>query len=81
MIDIKCIKGDACLSMDAFETKFCGTSTVLGTAVVEGIVARTIELCVERGINPPVFVSSNLDQGDKINEALIKKYSPLISCL
>jgi len=81
VIDLKCIKGDASLSIDGLEPKFCGTSTVLGTAVMEGIVARTVELCVEKGVNPPIYVSSNLDKGDKINERLIEKYSPLISCL
>jgi uncharacterized phosphosugar-binding protein len=81
VIDLKCIKGDACLSIEGFEPMFCGTSTVLGTAVMESIVARTVELCIERGVKPPVYVSSNLDQGDKINEEYIKKYSPIISCL
>ncbi len=81
VIDIKCIEGDAALSIDGLEPKFCGTSTVLGTAVMESIMARTVELCVENGVNPPIYVSSNLDIGDKINEKWIEKYGPLISCL
>lgn len=81
VIDIKCVAGDACLSMEGMEAKFCGTSTVLGMAVMESIVARTVEMCVEAGTVPPVYVSSNLDKGDQINEAYIRQYSPLISCL
>jgi uncharacterized phosphosugar-binding protein len=81
IIDIKCVEGDACLSIEGMEPKFCGTSTVLGMAAAESIVARTVELCVEDGIIPPVYVSSNLDRGDKINEEYIKNYNNIISCL
>lgn len=81
VIDIKCVEGDACLSMEGVEPKFCGTSTVLGTSVMESIVARTVELCVEAGTVPPLYVSSNLDKGDKINEEHIKNYNALITCL
>lgn len=81
VIDIKCIEGDACMSIEGMDTKFCGTSTVLGTSVMESIIARTVEICVEQGTIPPVYVSSNLDKGDKINAEYIKKYSDLIDCL
>lgn len=81
VIDIKCVAGDACLSMEGMDAKFCGTSTVLGTSVMESIIARTIEICVEHGTVPPVYVSSNLDRGDSINAEYIKKYRDLIDCL
>lgn len=81
VIDIKCVLGDACLSIEGMEASFCGTSTVLGMFVMESIVARTVELCSERGVVPPVYVSSNLDKGDAINDAYIKQYGKLIECL
>lgn len=81
VIDIKCDLGDAALSLNGVDAKFCGTSTVLGMTVMESIIARTVELCVDRGYVPPIYVSSNLDKGDKINAEYIKKYSSLISCL
>ncbi|MEG0959404.1 MAG: SIS domain-containing protein [Erysipelotrichaceae bacterium] len=81
VIDIKCVEGDACLSMEGIEPKFCGTSTVLGMAVMESIIARTIEVCKENGYVPPIYVSSNLDRGDDINAQHIKKYNKLIGCL
>lgn len=81
VIDIKCISGDACLSIDGMDHKFCGTSTVLGMAVMEAIVAQTIENCVKSGYIPPVYVSSNLDEGDAINNEHIKKYKDKIGCL
>jgi len=81
VIDIKCVSGDAALSIEGMEPSFCGTSTVLGVAVMEAIVAQTVENCVKDGYVPPVYVSSNLDKGDKINAEYIEKYSSLISCL
>lgn len=81
IIDIKCVEGDAILSMDGLEPKFSGTSTVLGMLAMESIMARTIENLVDQGIEPPVYVSSNLDKGDDINKQLLDKYSPLISGL
>jgi uncharacterized phosphosugar-binding protein len=81
VIDVKCVSGDAALQIDGLDDKFCGTSTVLGMAIMEAIIAQTVENCVNDGFIPPVYVSSNLDRGDKINADHIKKYSSLISCL
>jgi uncharacterized phosphosugar-binding protein len=81
VIDLKCDLGDAALSLNGVNAKFCGTSTILGMTVMESIVARTVELSVENGFKPPIYVSSNLDKGDKINADYIDKYRNLISCL
>jgi len=81
VIDVKCVSGDAALQIEGMEPSFCGTSTVLGVAIMEAIIAQTIENCVKDGFIPPVFVSSNLDKGDKINAEHIANYSNLITCL
>ncbi|MCL2033841.1 MAG: SIS domain-containing protein [Oscillospiraceae bacterium] len=81
VIDVKCVSGDAALQMEGVEPKFCGTSTVLAVTIMEAIIAQTIENCVKGGYIPPIFVTSNLDNGDKINAEHIKNYSSLISCL
>lgn len=81
VLDIPCIKGDAVLSIAGLPEKFCGTSTVLGMMTMEMIIARTVEILVDKGYSPPIYVSSNLDEGDQINAALIKKYQDKISYL
>jgi len=81
VIDVKCVSGDAALRIEGLEPAFCGTSTVLGVAIMEAIIAQTVENCVKDGFIPPVYVSSNLDKGDKINAEHIANYSALISCL
>ena len=80
VIDIKCVAGDAALSTEGVEPKFCGTSTVLGVTVMEAIMAQAIEYCAKDGFEPPIFVSSNLDKGDKINAEHLKNYRNLVSC-
>ena len=81
VIDIKCVLGDACLEMPEIQGKFTGTSTILGMLVMDCITSRTVEICVENGYKPPLYVSSNLDDGDEANQKQIKKYQSLIDCL
>lgn len=59
--------GDAVVSVTGFAQKVGPLSTVSGTAIVNSIVAETVKLLVERGIEPPVFISANLDHGDDYN--------------
>lgn len=81
VIDIKCVSGDGCLSIEGITDSFCGTSTILGLTVMQSMLARCVELCVESGYTPDVIVSSNLDRGDEINNAHIKKYRNRLGCL
>lgn len=81
VIDVKCVSGDAALEIDGLEPHFCGTSTVLGMSIMESIIAQTVENCMKEGYVPPIYVSSNLDKGDAINDQHIKNYSKLITCL
>lgn len=81
VIDVKCVSGDAALEIDGLEPHFCGTSTVLGMSIMESIIAQTVENCMKAGYVPPIYVSSNLDRGDAINDKHIKNYSKLITCL
>lgn len=78
VIDIKCEYGDACLSLAELEYKFTGSSTILGMLTIDCITSRTIEICVEQHVLPPIFVSSNTDIGDAINLAHLNKYKTRI---
>ncbi len=59
--------GDAAVSVEGFEQQVGPLSSVTGCAIVNSIVAETVRLLVERGIEPPVFISANLDHGDDYN--------------
>ena len=53
--------GDAVLAMGGHPTKACPTSTVIGAAILNAVVATTIEELLSMGVVPPVLVSSNVD--------------------
>ncbi len=66
--------GDASIEIDGVSGKICPTSTVCGAMILNSIVARSVEICAENGFCPEHYASSNIDGGDEINDALIKKY-------
>ena len=63
--------GDAAVAIDGFERRVGPTSTVVGAAALNAIVAEAAERLVARGIRPDVFLSSNLEGGDAANERLL----------
>ena len=48
------------------------TSTAAGIFIANSIVALATNILIDKGIDPPVFVSANVDNGDKKNEALLR---------
>ena len=77
-VDIKCVYGDACLSLPDLKYKFTGSSTILGMLAIDCITSRTIEICVEHDVEPAIFVSSNTDEGDAINLMQLNHYKQRI---
>jgi uncharacterized phosphosugar-binding protein len=70
VIDNGGVVGDAAIEIDGFERRVGPTSTVVGAAMLNAIVAEVVERLVARGITPDVYASSNIEGGDKINERL-----------
>ena len=81
VLDICGIKGDSVLYDERVSEKFCSTSTVVAMTLLVGVVGETIQLLAEEGINPPIWVSGNLDRGDEINKEHIKNYKGRVSIL
>ena len=54
--------GDAMLEVEGLPTKACPTSTVIGAAILNAVVAVIIEELLSMGVVPPVLVSSNVDR-------------------
>ena len=81
VLDICGVKGDSVLYDERVSEKFCSTSTVVAMTLLVGIVGETISLLADAGINPPIWVSGNVDRGDKINAEHIKKYASRIDIL
>jgi len=73
--------GDAALSVPASEQKYGPTSSIVGIAIVQTLISMTIEKLVERGEDPDIIRSANLDGSDEINNLLIDKYKSRIPLL
>lgn len=63
--------GDAAVAVEGLEQKVGPLSTVTGCAIVNELAVSVVRNLVERGIEPPVFVSANVDGGDERNARLL----------
>ncbi|MFV0287034.1 MAG: sugar isomerase domain-containing protein [Demequina sp.] len=59
--------GDAAVPVEAAGTRLGPTSTVVGTALLNAVVAEAIERAAQRGWTPDLWVSSGLAIGDAAN--------------
>lgn len=60
VIDTGVPYADASLDIDGLEHPLGPTSTVIATAIAHAMVARTVELLVDRGVEPFVMVNPNI---------------------
>ena len=66
--------GDGSLVIEGVAEKVAPTSTAVGAAMLNAMVAQAIELIVQSGIIPPVFISANVEGGDRHNAEMLAKY-------
>ena len=64
--------GDAAVTIEGFDTKVAPTSTVVGAAILNAVVAEAVQRLVEGGIAPEVYTSSNAEGGDAANSRFIR---------
>lgn len=66
--------GDAAIEVEGFLEKIAPSSTVVGAALLNAIVAEAIEIFIDKEITPPIFISSNVDGGDEHNKRVLSDY-------
>jgi uncharacterized phosphosugar-binding protein len=74
VIDNCGVPGDAAMGVKGAPYKFGATSTITGAYIIQQIVSLTIMNIKNLGEIPPVLLSSNLDNSDAYNQALLKSY-------
>ena len=74
LIDNHGDRGDASVEIEGFPQKVASTSTVVGAAILNAVVARVAELLMESGMTPPVFMSGNIDGGDEHNRRVMNEH-------
>ena len=78
VLDNSGVVGDASVRVAGSLMSVGPTSTVVGGALLQSVVVGTVAELIKRGIEPEIFLSSNLANGDQSNAALFHKYRPLI---
>lgn len=73
-IDNHAEKGDAGLTIEGLNTPIGPVSDGTGIAIAQALVNEVIERMIQAGVEPPVFVSSNVDGGDAKNAHLYEQY-------
>jgi uncharacterized phosphosugar-binding protein len=65
--------GDSAVEIKGFPQKVSPLSSVAGCAIANAIAAEVVQMLLNRGVEPPVFLSANLDGGDEYNAKLLKE--------
>ncbi|GAA3411159.1 SIS domain-containing protein [Paenibacillus hodogayensis] len=81
VIDNHAPVGDAVLTHERVKVPFTPASTVIGATILNAVLAQAIADLAERGVEPPVYLSGNIDGADAHNEALIAQYRERIPLL
>jgi uncharacterized phosphosugar-binding protein len=71
VLDNKIAVGDGELAVPGAATTFGPVSTIVTSALMQAVVASAVGLLVERGIEPPLFRSGNVDGGTEWNAKLM----------
>ncbi|WP_151774581.1 SIS domain-containing protein [Streptomyces abyssomicinicus] len=74
VIDSKIAVGDAELTLDGAGAPFASASTVVTSAIMQAVMATAAGELTERGVEPPLLRSGNVDGGRDWNDAVFERY-------
>jgi uncharacterized phosphosugar-binding protein len=74
VVDTKMPLGDAVMAVDGVHEKVGPVSTMVNAFALNAIVLEAIAELARRGIDPPVWRSSNSPGGDEANVAVTERY-------
>ncbi|MFI6285943.1 SIS domain-containing protein [Streptomyces sp. NPDC051018] len=74
VLDSKISVGDAELTHEGIEAPFAPASTVVTSALMQATMAAAAERLVEKGVEPPLLRSGNVDGGHEWNGRVMAEY-------
>ncbi|MEU6366318.1 SIS domain-containing protein [Streptomyces sp. NPDC046931] len=78
VLDSKIAVGDAELTLDTIPAPFAPASTVVTTALLQAVMATAAADLADRGIEPPLLRSGNVDGGHDWNRRVLREYGDRI---
>lgn len=74
VLDNQADAGDAVLQVEGLPEKIGPVSGAVGAAIMHAVIVQAVGALLERGVEPPVFLSGNLPGGDEHNQRLLARY-------
>ncbi|MGX1909525.1 SIS domain-containing protein [Streptomyces phaeochromogenes] len=78
VLDSKIAIGDAELTLDSVPAPFAPASTVVTSALLQAVMATAAGALADRGIEPPLLRSGNVDGGHEWNGRVFEEYGDRI---
>ncbi|MFE2289348.1 SIS domain-containing protein [Streptomyces sp. NPDC059443] len=78
VLDSKITVGDAELTLDGIDAPFAPASTVVTSAIMQAVMAAAAGELVDRGVEPPLLRSGNVDGGHEWNGRVMQEYGDRI---
>ena len=78
VLDSRIPVGDAELTLPGIDAPFAPASTVVTSAIMQAVVATAAGALAERGIDPPLLRSGNVDGGHEWNGRVMSEYADRI---
>ncbi|MFD7691083.1 SIS domain-containing protein [Streptomyces sp. NPDC059781] len=78
VLDSRIAVGDAELTLDNVPAPFAPASTVVTTALLQSVMATAAAVLADRGIEPPLLRSGNVDGGHEWNARIFDEYADRI---
>lgn len=73
--------GDTVIDVEGFDRPITGISSIIDFYVAHRLEMECVKKCVAQDIEPPVWCSANIPDGDAKNETLRKKYNSRVKFL
>jgi uncharacterized phosphosugar-binding protein len=74
VIDNLCPRGDAIIHLEGLATPVGAGSGVAGMFILHTIIVQAVQDLLDRGVQPPVFMSGNLDESEEYNRVMLERY-------
>lgn len=78
VLDSRIAVGDAELTLEGVPAPFAPASTVVTSAVLQAVMATAAAVLADRGIEPPLLRSGNVDGGHEWNARVFEEYADRI---
>lgn len=74
ILDNRSIFGDACIEVSGLSVKVGGTSLYTGSMLLDCAIMEALQILLDKGIEPPLFLSANIDGGPEYNQKMLDMF-------